>query len=48
MERDDSLNIQNDFFNQARKDKARQEIETACRKFLTNPVIEDFHLEIAD
>ena len=23
MERDDSLNIQNDFFNQARKDKAR-------------------------
>jgi phosphoribosylformylglycinamidine synthase len=28
------------------KDKARQEIETACRKFLTNPVIEDFQVEI--
>ena len=27
---------------------ARQQMEEACRKFLTNPVIEDFHLEIAD
>lgn len=27
---------------------ARQAMEEACRKFLTNPVIEDFHLEIVD
>jgi phosphoribosylformylglycinamidine synthase PurS subunit len=27
---------------------ARQQMEQACRKFLTNPVIEDFHLEIVD
>jgi phosphoribosylformylglycinamidine synthase PurS subunit len=30
------------------KAAARQEMETACRKFLTNPVIEDFALEIVD
>ena len=30
------------------KDAARQQMDSACRKFLTNPVIEDFHLEIAD
>jgi phosphoribosylformylglycinamidine synthase subunit PurS len=27
---------------------AREQIDAACRKFLTNPVIEDFHLEIED
>jgi phosphoribosylformylglycinamidine synthase PurS subunit len=30
------------------KETARQQMDAACRKFLTNPVIEDFHLEIAD
>jgi phosphoribosylformylglycinamidine synthase len=30
------------------REGARKKIEEACRKFLTNPVIEDFHLEIAD
>jgi phosphoribosylformylglycinamidine synthase len=30
------------------KEAARQQIEDACRKILTNPVIEDFHLEIVD
>ena len=30
------------------KGAARQQMEEACRKFLTNPVIEDFHLEISD
>jgi phosphoribosylformylglycinamidine synthase len=30
------------------KQSARQEIEAACRKFLTNPVIEDFSIEILD
>ena len=25
---------------------ARQQLEEACRRFLTNPVIEDYHLEI--
>ncbi len=30
------------------KDNARKQIDEACRKFLTNPVIEDFHLEITD
>jgi len=30
------------------KENARQQIDAACRKFLTNPVIEDFHLEIVD
>ena len=30
------------------KDQARQQIEAACRKFLTNPVIEDFQLEITE
>jgi len=30
------------------KEAARQQIDAACRKFLTNPVIEDFHLEIVD
>jgi phosphoribosylformylglycinamidine (FGAM) synthase PurS component len=26
------------------KESARQQMDAACRKFLTNPVIEDFHL----
>ncbi len=30
------------------KEDARQQIDAACRKFLTNPVIEDFHLEVVD
>lgn len=30
------------------KASARQAMEEACRKFLTNPVIEDFHLEISE
>jgi phosphoribosylformylglycinamidine synthase len=30
------------------KESARQQIEAACRKFLTNPVIEDFSLEVTD
>jgi phosphoribosylformylglycinamidine synthase PurS subunit len=30
------------------REAARQGIDAACRKFLTNPVIEDFHLEIVD
>jgi phosphoribosylformylglycinamidine synthase PurS subunit len=30
------------------KESARKQIDEACRKFLTNPVIEDFQLEIAD
>jgi phosphoribosylformylglycinamidine synthase PurS subunit len=30
------------------KESARQQMEAACRKFLTNPVIEDFALEIVD
>lgn len=30
------------------REQARSRIEEACRKFLTNPVIEDFHLEITD
>ena len=30
------------------KEAARTQIQEACRKFLTNPVIEDFHLEIVD
>jgi phosphoribosylformylglycinamidine synthase len=30
------------------KGAAREQMDAACRKFLTNPVIEDFHLEIAD
>jgi phosphoribosylformylglycinamidine synthase PurS subunit len=30
------------------KEYARQQIDAACRKFLTNPVIEDFQLEIVD
>lgn len=29
-------------------DAARKAITEACQKFLTNPVIEDFHLEITD
>jgi phosphoribosylformylglycinamidine synthase PurS subunit len=28
------------------KDQARAKMDEACRKFLTNPVIEDYHLEI--
>ncbi len=32
----------------ADKDSARRQMETACQKFLTNPVIEDFALEIVD
>ena len=30
------------------KAKAREQIDAACRKFLTNPVIEDYSLEIVD
>lgn len=30
------------------REAARQAISEACRKFLTNPVIEDFQLEIGD
>lgn len=30
------------------KEAALTQIDAACRKFLTNPVIEDFHLEITD
>jgi phosphoribosylformylglycinamidine synthase PurS subunit len=30
------------------REAARQQMDAACRKFLTNPVIEDFHLEIGD
>jgi len=30
------------------KETARKQMDEACRKFLTNPVIEDFHLEITD
>ena len=30
------------------QENARQQIDAACRKFLTNPVIEDFHLEIVE
>jgi phosphoribosylformylglycinamidine synthase PurS subunit len=30
----------------AGKEQTRAVMEEACRKFLTNPVIEDFHLEI--
>ena len=30
------------------KDAARQQIDEACHKFLSNPVIEDYRLEIAD
>jgi phosphoribosylformylglycinamidine synthase subunit PurS len=30
------------------KAAARKQLEAACQKFLTNPVIEDFHLEIVD
>lgn len=30
------------------KESARKAMSEACQKFLTNPVIEDFHLEIAD
>ena len=32
----------------ADRETARRQMEEACRKFLTNPVIEDFHLEITD
>jgi phosphoribosylformylglycinamidine synthase PurS subunit len=32
----------------ADKEAARQQMDAACRKFLTNPVIEDFQLEITD
>jgi phosphoribosylformylglycinamidine synthase len=30
------------------KETAHKEMDEACRKFLTNPVIEDFQLEIVD
>jgi phosphoribosylformylglycinamidine synthase subunit PurS len=32
----------------ADKETARKLMDAACRKFLTNPVIEDFHLEVVD
>ena len=28
------------------KEKARQKLDEACHRFLSNPVIEDYHLEI--
>lgn len=28
------------------KDTARQQLDDACRKFLSNPIIEDYKLEI--
>jgi phosphoribosylformylglycinamidine synthase len=34
--------------NGADKESARAQIDAACRKFLTNPVIEDFQLDIVD
>ncbi len=30
------------------KESARKQIDEACHKFLSNPVIEDYKLEIAD
>jgi phosphoribosylformylglycinamidine synthase len=30
------------------KEGARQQLDEACHKFLSNPVIEDYQLEIAD
>lgn len=30
------------------KETARQSLDEACRKFLSNPVIEDYKLEISD
>ncbi len=30
------------------RETARQQIDEACRRFLSNPVIEDYHLEILD
>ncbi len=30
------------------KDTARKQIDEACHKFLSNPVIEDYKLEIVD
>jgi phosphoribosylformylglycinamidine synthase PurS subunit len=30
------------------KEAARKQIDEACHKFLSNPVIEDYKLEIAD
>ncbi len=30
------------------KESARRQIDEACHKFLSNPVIEDYKLEIAD
>ena len=33
-------------FNGADQQTARRELEEACHKFLSNPVIEDYNLEI--
>jgi phosphoribosylformylglycinamidine synthase PurS subunit len=30
------------------KESARRQLDEACHKFLSNPVIEDYRLEIAD
>ena len=30
------------------KDEARQQLDEACHKFLSNPVIEDYRLEIVE
>ncbi len=30
------------------KDTARKQLDEACHRFLSNPVIEDYHLEIVD
>jgi len=32
--------------NDADRETARRQLDEACRKFLSNPVIEDFRLEI--
>ena len=32
--------------NGAERETARRQLDEACRKFLTNPVIEDYKLEI--
>ena len=34
--------------NGADREAARRRLDEACHKFLSNPVIEDYHLEVAD
>ena len=33
-------------FNSADRDTSRQKLDEACHKFLSNPVIEDYRLEL--